>query len=655
MLRLFLSLLFLVCLAIHRPAAALETLSLHQDKASINLGPWVYSLEDTTDSLRLHDIQAMLTSARWQRQRVEIPNFGFGDSRIWLGLKVYNATVTPMDWLLEIGYPLLDDVQLYLLSQPPAEPHLTYQQFGDRLPFAQRGIMHRNFLQPLHLEPGETQLLLIAVKSSSSLQIPLQLHPEKRFFISDSLQISSQALYIGAILIMLLYNLLVHLNLNHQLYLQYLGFSSCYLLAELCITGLAYQFLWPNWPQWNQIAFLVFSAGSVAFGCFFSTHFLHLRDHYRFLHRYLRLSGLGAIAIAVFSPLMPYGWLAQMLAALSLPASLVALTGGLLLWRRGEREARYYCLGWTAFLLGSALLALSKLGIIARTRVTEHSAQIGSILVVLLLSLALADYLQKARRNKYLAQYRNLEQERHNRKLQETALQLQQEANQKLAAALAIQTETAEQLEQKVQERTRELSQTLDELSRTNQILANMNTIDPLTLCHNRRYFNEHLDIEWSRSLRERQSLSLLLIEIDYLNLIRDTYDQATADSTLQQVTELLKQRLKRPSDILARYSDDCFAVILLNTSLDGALFLGEQIRRDVELAEIIYQHLVLHVTLSIGGAARIPTQAQGQRLLLASAEQALFEAQYHGRNQIRQPTADASDEANHETSPGLY
>ena len=163
-----------------------------------------------------------------------------------------------------------------------------------------------------------------------------------------------------------------------------------------------------------------------------------------------------------------------------------------------------------------------------------------------------------------------------------------------------------------------------------------LSMIDQLTAIPNRRGFDNRLDMEWIRAIRENTFLSIMIMDVDKFKVYNDTYGHQQGDVVLQTVAKTVEQSLNRPGDFAARWGGEEFVVLLPNTDLDGALFIAETIRQNISNAVIpCADGTNTKVTISIGVKTLAPGQKSTHESLLADADKALYTAKETGRNRV--------------------
>ncbi len=180
-----------------------------------------------------------------------------------------------------------------------------------------------------------------------------------------------------------------------------------------------------------------------------------------------------------------------------------------------------------------------------------------------------------------------------------------------------------------------------DHIESLNRNLQQMALTDSLTSLANRRHFDQYLDIEWRRMMREQKPLGLILCDVDFFKLYNDTYGHIAGDKCLQQIAEVIAENVKRSGDLAARYGGEEFGIILPNTGILGVRKIANTIRQDTFIknikhssSTICYSSQYIHrVTLSMGVISIIPHQDISIEWLITQADEALYKAKEAGRN----------------------
>ena len=170
--------------------------------------------------------------------------------------------------------------------------------------------------------------------------------------------------------------------------------------------------------------------------------------------------------------------------------------------------------------------------------------------------------------------------------------------------------------------------------------LERVSTTDDLTGLHNRNYLQERLEQEISRSRRYATKLSCILFDLDYFKVVNDMYGYEWGDILLKNIANKLVA-MARKEDIVTRYGDEEFLLVLPNTSEDNAFLFGERFRREVEKMEFIPagEEEAHKVTISAGISTYpcMPDVDEDANTIIRYAEHALYNAKHRGRNKIIQ------------------
>ncbi len=168
-----------------------------------------------------------------------------------------------------------------------------------------------------------------------------------------------------------------------------------------------------------------------------------------------------------------------------------------------------------------------------------------------------------------------------------------------------------------------------------NQRLNHLANMDELTQVANRRAFEQYLQQEWQRSLREQQPISLILCDVDFFKEFNDRYGHLAGDQCLYQVAQALCDSTKRPTDLIARYGGEEFAVILPNTNEDGAKQLTARILSQMRAQLIPHQGSAVshYLTVSLGSVTVVPQARMDWHELIDVADRGLYQAKAQGRD----------------------
>ena len=175
----------------------------------------------------------------------------------------------------------------------------------------------------------------------------------------------------------------------------------------------------------------------------------------------------------------------------------------------------------------------------------------------------------------------------------------------------------------------------IKELKETIKLVS---TTDELTGLHNRKFLHERLEAEISRAKRYDTKLSCLLLDIDFFKVVNDMYGYDWGDVLLKKIAEMLSGFIRK-EDVLTRYGDEEFIIILPNTTEENAFIFAERFRREIEKMEFIPagEEEKHPITIS-GGISSYPfleNVEENANTLIRYAEHALYNAKKRGKNKI--------------------
>jgi diguanylate cyclase (GGDEF)-like protein len=202
---------------------------------------------------------------------------------------------------------------------------------------------------------------------------------------------------------------------------------------------------------------------------------------------------------------------------------------------------------------------------------------------------------------------------------------------------VAVWKASVHQFQAREQQLASLVAEKTEALRAANEELQHLANFDGLTAIGNRRLFEEFLATEWRRAIRFKTPIALVLLDIDHFKLFNDTHGHHAGDECLKRVAAALKDTVHRPTDLLARFGGEEFAIVLGGTDLAGALTIAEHAVDRINALAIPHQGspTVPRVTVSVGVTAMHVPVGLAETELIKAADAALYRAKAEGRNRI--------------------
>ncbi len=382
-----LALLILCCgagLAWSAGAADRSVASLPALVNDLDLGPYLQHWYDPAADSPLEAAQAALQGKRFEAMGDRSPNLGFASGHHWFHVALHNTLPTQRLLLLEVDYPILDQLEFYCFH-PGQEP--SYFPAGDHVQFASRAVKVRNYVVPLTLEPSARTECLIRVRSTSDVIFPLRAFDYVSYVEkSHRLEWGLGILY-GLALALLFYNLVIYISTREPVYL----FFILHVIGGLGYTSgmdgtLAWFWIALEMQDLGLLISICLSAGA---GILFGLEFLDIRHTWPAAYRLGTVLFASMLVYSVAVLVMP------LLLAHILIAVLTALIGaflfllGLKRWRDGFAPARIYLLGYGLVTLMVVWMACNVLFLRADVRWITYGMSLAWLCELAVLSLAL--------------------------------------------------------------------------------------------------------------------------------------------------------------------------------------------------------------------------------------------------------------------------
>jgi diguanylate cyclase len=375
---------------------AAEPLRLTDKQASIDLWPAVTVLFDPEH--RLDERSVLTRLADFRAPEAPHANLGVRRDTVWLRVPVMVPASERGRWVLDIDYASLDSIDVFVVSNGVPTQH---HRLGDERVFAERPLPSSAHAVALAFERGTEHELLLRVRTTSSMIVPLRLLGEVPFQAEQARVQMAQGLLAGLGLALTVYSLVHAVMLKSAMFANYAITVACTTLFFYALYGLAPQHLWPTheWLTRNAAPLLVLLA--IVGGLRFVGAAMQVRELSRPIHRAQTVVWVAALACAggFVLGLLEYRSAQAAGTWLGVACMLVSLPAALLRARRGDRAAWVVTVGWALYACSAFTMALLLRGKLPFNGVTEYAFQIGSAVEMLSWLVVLGMRMEEVRQS----------------------------------------------------------------------------------------------------------------------------------------------------------------------------------------------------------------------------------------------------------------
>lgn len=393
------------------------------------------SAETFVDTDHSYSVEEVL-GAEFTKSTSDAPNLGIQPNPVWV--RFHLEPGSGERWL-DVISANIDSLHFYYVE---GNQVISRHAVGEAFPFAERPVKASSFVFPLP-ESVTGGMVYLRIVSGKEVLLPMKVASRDEITNDVNNRNVFFGVYTGIVLVMLLYNLFIWFSVRDRNYLYYVLFIATVGVAQLTLNGYGNQYLWPNSP-WLALRSAQFSGvlSGVA-TILFAQSYLNVKKYSKYLnyvfHFYLAVYAVAAVLAIQGAFIASYNAINFCAAA-----SLLLVIAAWRSWRKGHRQALFFLIAWSIFLIGVTIFVMRNFGVLPYNLLTQYAMPVGSALEVMLLSFALADSINQLKREKEKEQEEKLLALRENER---------------------IITEQNTILEIKVEERTRELAKSNEELN----------------------------------------------------------------------------------------------------------------------------------------------------------------------------------------------
>jgi signal transduction histidine kinase len=399
----------ILCLSPFFLFSQLTPLSINKGNSLIPLTSQAVFKEDKTWKL---DFKTIQSDTSFVRMTQDIFKIGGSNARnIWVKFQAQKETTK--DIYLDLSTGITDTLYLYAVN-PQGE--VTTQRIGKYFPYSERQVKHNRQVFLLDGQKGELMTYYLNMRSSYPLSIRMRVGSydifAEEYHASDLLH----GIFVGIVFIVALFNLFFFVNSRDVFYGCYVGYAVFILFTVLRFDGYLYQYLHPNFPEFNVLGFYFHGLAGV-FGIYFSRDFLKTKVYIPqldkgfafFLFFYVLNIGLAAVGLYELNILLVY--------FITLPFNLFLIYAGILVYRSGYQIARFFVAGVFCLTIGITVFTLYNVGWIGNSIWVQNAMYISIALEAIMFFRAIVDRFGILRQEKHDVQLRMIESLQQNESL----------------------------------------------------------------------------------------------------------------------------------------------------------------------------------------------------------------------------------------------
>ncbi|WP_231582637.1 7TM diverse intracellular signaling domain-containing protein [Pedobacter sp. BMA] len=472
--------------------------------------------EDTQSKFSFEEVKSQRFNGNFKASLTSTPQTKELNKTYWVRIRVKTNTQARKPFVLEFFDQTIDHITAYV---PQPNGDYKVENLGDANSFEKRLIHHKNFEIPLQNEGNQERTYYFRISSSQIADIIIVLRTTE-WFISYALdEYFYFGIFYGMILVFSFYNLIMYIAIKQKQYLFYVLYNLSVGFFEMSSDGIAYQYLWPHAPAWNQLAYAFALCATSIFALLFTRELLYVKAKAPKVNQLIIAVITLRLVFFVYCYLFDQTLFSYKFIE-AIPLS-VAFFTGIYIFKNGYQPARFFVLGYSFLFLGFTLKFLIMLGIgwLNFGAISYYSLSFCFVLEMIFLSFAIGDKVRILKLKKDKAQQKMIRQMAVNVKLkdslnQELETKVEERTREVYHKSLIIESKN-----QALEEANALLQQQAEEISRMNVLLEHDNeelqtSVEKVT---RDRVMNTDVDFEeFSRIYPDKESCYEFLSQLKW-------------------------------------------------------------------------------------------------------------------------------------------
>jgi PAS domain S-box-containing protein len=379
-----------VMMCTYHSALASEPIPLDNSLTTKNISNDVDYIEDAKKNLSVEDIVEN-RSLTWTRSKKNYINFGYTTSQFWFRFTVNNLTKKIIPWLLEIDYPFIDLIELYIPDKPG---HFLVKKTGSTMPFGSRDVKDITYIFTIKQKPGSATYF-IRIDSRNSVNFKINMLSPDSYIERLHHDLPIYWAYFGLMIVMVLYHLSIFILTRDRVYLYFAAFVALFLLFEFNFKGFTMEFFWPNATWWPRHANSFLICLIILSLDLFLSEFVGFKERFPRLYvpvvyGVILVPSLCAL-ITLFLHVQTGLFVMYTLTLFNVIQLTIIAVYMAFIQKPPSRQARIGIVAFFMLSIGIPIVALTLMGLLPANFFTRRALELGTSLAVVLFSLGIAD------------------------------------------------------------------------------------------------------------------------------------------------------------------------------------------------------------------------------------------------------------------------